>query len=147
MSALGNRKIYDVFKELERHVEVDYGLKQWVEISRIPDLIKDFDISVMPLVDTAYSRAKAGQKILESMSMGLPVVASAVGENRFLLSHGSDGFLADSEEAWVRFLTELMLDPELRERMGAEGRKKVMTKYSREVCGELFARSLEALLP
>jgi len=146
VSALGNPEIFETFGELATQIQVEYGSQHWVDISQIPDLMKDFDISVMPLVDNDYSRAKAGQKILESMAMGFPVVASSVGENPFIVSHGVDGFLVDSDDEWVRHLIQLIEDPTLRERMGAEGRKKVVKSYSREVCGQLFLNALNPWL-
>ena len=144
VSALGSKEIRELFGPLQGRVEVDYGRDDWVDLSAIPSLIGDFDISVMPLVDNAFNRGKAGQKLIESMAMGIPVVASPVGENNYIVSHGKDGFLASSGAEWTKYLAILIEGPELRSQMGEQGREKVLSQYSRDVCFRLFIEALSS---
>ena len=142
VSALGNSEIIGAFKPLEQNVQVDYGSPEWVDITAIPKQMEDFDVSIMPLRDTPFNRAKAGQKLLESMAMGIPVIASPVGENRYIVRDGEEGYLASSENEWRDCLELLIRDPELRLRMGAAGREKVERGHSREICGRLFSDAI-----
>ena len=64
-------------------------------------MIADFDIGVMPLTDSEWSRGKCGQKLVAYMAMGIPVVANAVGENQYIVDHGRDGFLVHGDAEWV----------------------------------------------
>ncbi len=147
VSALGSRHIKDAFRRLEKHVEVDYGLPAWVPFEQIPSLIADFDVSVMPLTDDAWSRGKGGTKILESMSMEIPAVASAVGENVFLLEDGKNGFLARNTQEWVEKLSLLIEDSALRRELGKAGRQSVLKRYSLPIYVDRLRQLFRALLP
>jgi glycosyltransferase involved in cell wall biosynthesis len=57
------------------------------------DSLAGLDIGLMPLADNEYNRGKCGFKIIQYMAMGIPAVASPVGFNRELITHGRDGFL------------------------------------------------------
>lgn len=81
-----------------------------------------FDIGIMPLLDTEYTRAKAGFKLLQYMAAGLPVVASPVGLNTELVRDSGAGELADTPAAWERALRTLAADPDLRASRGSRGR-------------------------
>ncbi len=89
------------------------------------DLFARFAIGVMPLPDTAYTRAKAGFKLLQYMAAGVPVVASPVGVNCALIEDSGAGFLADSPAEWLAALNRLLEDPGLRSELGAKGRSFV----------------------
>jgi len=108
---------------------VDWSLES--EIS----LIQSMDIGIMPLTEDLWSQGKCGYKLIQYMACGLPVIASPVGVNKKLVKNGVNGFLANSEEEWIEFLDLLIRDPELRSKMGAEGRKIVEKFYSLEVHG------------
>ncbi len=95
--------------------------REW-RLSDEPALFSSFAVGIMPLPDTAYARAKAGFKLLQYMSAGLPVVASPVGINRNLVEGSGAGFLADSPEQWEEALRTLLADPDLRRRLGSSGR-------------------------
>jgi len=145
VSSLGSPQIRKAFAKLASRVEVDFGSPEWVDIHRIPELVGDFDVSVMPLSDDAFNRSKAGQKLLETMSMEIPVVASDLGENSHIVTHDVDGFLVSSVEDWEEALRSLIDDPTLRQRMGRAGRSKILERYSKEVCGSNFARIVESV--
>jgi glycosyltransferase involved in cell wall biosynthesis len=104
--------------------------------------IQDMDIGIMPLTDTPWARGKCGYKLIQYMACGLPVVASPVGVNADIVEHGVNGFLASTEEEWRTALGVLLSDPELRRRMGAEGRQKVERQYSLQVWGPKVASML-----
>ena len=79
----------------------------------------------MPLPDTAYTRAKAGFKLLQYMAAGLPVVASPVGVNSELIERSGAGLLAASPAEWDDALRTLASDHELRRSLGSAGRSFV----------------------
>jgi glycosyltransferase involved in cell wall biosynthesis len=56
-----------------------------------------------------------------------------VGANSEIIEHGLNGFLVRSDDEWIAALAELRESPELRARMGAAGRKKVVERYSVQV--------------
>lgn len=94
------------------------------------DYFADFDIGVMPLADTPFTRGKCAFKMIQYMAAGLPVVASPVGANRETLFDGQQGFFAETQEKWGSALEKLVLDAELRRKMGESGRERVREHYS-----------------
>jgi glycosyltransferase involved in cell wall biosynthesis len=107
--------------------------------------IQQMDVGIMPLTDTPWSRGKCGYKLIQYMACGLPVVASPVGVNAQIVEHGVNGFLASTEDEWRAALAVLLSDPGLRQRMGAEGRRKVEREYSLAVWGPKVAAMLRAV--
>ena len=103
--------------------------KQWTEKDEVAD-IQSFDIGLMPLMDDPWSHGKCGLKILQCLAVGVPVVCSPAGINREIVEDGVHGFWANTEEEWIEKLKTLINDPDLRKRMGMEGRKRVVEYYS-----------------
>jgi glycosyltransferase involved in cell wall biosynthesis len=104
----------------------------WSEATEA-ELIRQFDVGVMPLFDELWERGKCGYKLIQYMACGLPVVASPVGVNREIVRHGVDGYLAASGQEWEKALMQLIDHPQLREEMGQMGRNKVEQHYSLSV--------------
>lgn len=92
--------------------------------------LRSVDVGIMPLYDDDWSRGKCGFKLLLFMSLGIPVVASAVGINRQIIQDGVNGYLASSDQEWVGKLLMLIGHPERRRRIGESGRKTVEQRYS-----------------
>jgi glycosyltransferase involved in cell wall biosynthesis len=135
-----------VIKEFENeNYEVDFGLDHWVSIEKIPEIIADFDIGVMPLTDEPFSRGKCAMKALEYMSMGIPVVASPVGENNYVIKPGYNGFLASSSEEWVKYIEKIINDSDLRKNMVINGMKTVENQYSLKVISDQLIDIIEGL--
>jgi glycosyltransferase involved in cell wall biosynthesis len=101
----------------------------WSKESEIEDLLK-IDIGIMPLPDDEWTKGKCGFKALQYMSLGIPAVASPVGVNAEIIVHGENGFLCQSEEDWLQYLEKLIIDANLRKKMGIEGREKIISNYS-----------------
>lgn len=99
-------------------------------------------IGVMPLTDDAWTRGKCAFKLLQYMAASLPCVASAVGANREAVLDGYNGFHAADAQEWERNLERLIVSPELRARLGANGRERVIERYSMSV----YRRNYVALL-
>jgi hypothetical protein len=87
-------------------------------------------IGVMPLTDDAWARGKCAFKLLQYMAAALPCVASPVGANTEAVLDGVNGFHARTTDEWERHLESLIQSPELRARLGANGRKHVESRYS-----------------
>lgn len=114
-------------EDLEQNTE----FVTWTEDTE-PFLIQQMDIGIMPLIDNAFERGKCGLKLLEYMSVGIPVLASPVGVNTKIIEHGRSGYLCKSERDWAGYLSILIENPELRFKLGKNGRLKVELEYSLE---------------
>ena len=114
----------------------------WSEETEVAS-IQSFHIGIMPLDDTPWERGKCGYKLIQYMACGLPVVASPVGVNEEIVSHGENGFLANTLEEWKQSLERLVgMDPATRAAMGSVGRTRVERWYSLQIQAP---RLLEAL--
>ena len=104
-------------------IEQSWSLEQ--EVS----LIQQFDVGVMPLPDTPWSRGKCAYKLIQCMACGISVVASRVGANIDTVTSGC-GLLADSSQQWLAAFRQLAADPALRLRLGAAAHQWVKHHYS-----------------
>ncbi len=103
--------------------------RQWNPATEATDIL-DFDIGVMPLTDDPWSRYKCGLKLLQYMAIGIPGIASPVGANRDIITHGVDGFLASGPDDWKTVLSTLLLDAQRRQSIGKAARETVERRYS-----------------
>ena len=108
---------------------VNVSASPWGLETEVEEL-QSCDIGVMPLTDDAYSRGKCGAKLLQYMAAGIPPVASAVGANREIIQQGENGFLAETPADWIDKLQQLILDVELRRKLGDAARATVEREYS-----------------
>jgi glycosyltransferase involved in cell wall biosynthesis len=109
------------------------------------DGLTSFDIGVMPLFDDLWSKGKCGFKIIQYMGVGAPVVCTPVGINRDVVEDGVNGFWAGSKEEWAAKLSTLVEDAALRERMGREGRKRIVEGYTVSACAPKLIAWMRAL--
>jgi glycosyltransferase involved in cell wall biosynthesis/SAM-dependent methyltransferase len=146
------RELLDGFPSLEIHVVGGHyklaGYEDRVRnipwrLDREQESLEAFDIGVMPLKDDVWERYKCGFKALFYMSMGTPVVCSPVGVNTTIIQEGVNGFLAGSTREWIDRLRSLLEDPDLRERMGRQGRLTIERSYSVRANEEGFFTVLE----
>ena len=96
-------------------------------------------IGIMPLENTFWARGKCGFKLIQYMASGLCVVGSALPANEEIILNNSNGFIADTQEDWFKYLDVLLADEDLRLKMGAESRHRVEQYYSYQVWGEKYA--------
>ena len=128
----GDRIYFKLIGDVE-YENTQLGLKgtAWNISSEIEDL-SEFDIGIMPLPDDEWAKGKCGFKGLQYMSMQIPAVMSPVGVNTEIIEDGVNGFLASSDDEWIEKLSLLIDSEELRRKLGADGRKTVLEKYSVE---------------
>lgn len=88
------------------------------------------DIGLYPLPDDEWVKGKGGGKALQYMSCGLPVVATLAGCNADLIEDGVSGLLAKSIDDWYFLLQALIVDADLRSRLGRAARARVEKIYS-----------------
>lgn len=100
----------------------------WSLEQEVP-LIQQFDVGVMPLPDTPWTRGKCAYKLIQCMACGIPVVASAVGANLDAVPPGC-GLLVSTPQQWFEALRDLAANPPLRQRLGAAARLWVEQRYS-----------------
>ncbi len=118
--------------------------QQWSS-QREVELLRRFDIGLMPLVDNAATRGKCGFKAIQYMAVQTPVVASPVGVNRQLFDDQQAGILAGDVEAFEAAIRELVDDRGRRRAMGRAGRRQVRHHYSVDAVIERYVELLETV--
>ena len=88
---------------------------------RLPQEYNAADIFCLPSLNEGMSNT-----LLEALASGLPIVATVTGGTHELVQDGVNGFFVEmqSAEDIAEKLARLMTDPELRQRFGAESRKR-----------------------
>jgi len=109
--------------------------------------LTSFDIGLMPLNDDLWSKGKCGLKIVQYLSVGVPVVCTPVGINSDIIKDGENGFWATSHQEWIDRLSILIVNSDLRYQMGLKGIETVKREYSLATTSEKFFHVLESLGP
>lgn len=91
-------------------------------------------IGIIPLPDLPKFQHNIPQKLFEFMALRMPVVLSDLPASRPFVGDGLCGFMVkpDDPAAYAAAIATLLDNPELRERMGAEGRRRVEREYNWE---------------
>ena len=104
----------------------------WSETAEVAE-IQQFDIGIMPLVDSPWEKGKCGYKLIQYMACGIPVIASPVGINNEMVKGANSGLLANTSEEWLSCFEALFTNAELRQTFGLNGRNAVENYYSVQV--------------
>jgi sugar transferase (PEP-CTERM/EpsH1 system associated) len=95
--------------------------------NRVPDLLRAMDVFVLPSVAEGICNS-----LLEAMSSGVPVIATAVGGNPEVVIDGASGLLFSSGDArgLADRLTRLRRDDRLRTELARGGVERVRDQFS-----------------
>lgn len=104
---------------------------EWSETGEV-EMIRKFDIGIMPLKDQLWEYGKCGYKLIQYMGCGLPVVGSPIGVNNVIIKEGVNGYKPIDADEWMKALESLIVNQRLRVAMGKEGRFMVEESYSLE---------------
>jgi len=112
----------------------------WYSPEKLPELYRSADIAFIP----SLWREPQGIVALKAMASGLPVVASNTGGLREIVKDQRHGFLVEpgNVEQAVKALCELHDNPQLRERMGAEGREHCAQTFNWDAIFEKHYRPI-----
>jgi len=127
---------------------VNCEIKDWKPDTELKWLAS-FDIGIMPLTDDMWTKGKASYKLLQYMSMGIPVVISPgglVGFDNKIIKDGVNGFLANSKEEWIEKLSLLIKNKELRQKIGQNARITIEEHYSLKKVSEDLIKIFEKTL-
>jgi glycosyltransferase involved in cell wall biosynthesis len=127
------------------------GLQEQVRVvGRVPETdlpryLASGDVCIYPMTDNLINRAKSPMKLLEPMLMGLPVVASKVGEvSEFV---GDAGVLVppDDLQAMAEAVSDLLANPQKRKALGQRARERVWNRFNWQKLCEVAERAYAAV--
>jgi glycosyltransferase involved in cell wall biosynthesis len=125
------------------HLNIAQNIRWLGSRNDVPDLLKISDIGVLCSHEEGFSNA-----ILEGMAASLPMVVTNVGGNAEAVKNGKTGFVVNARQPQelADAILKLALDPELREKMGLAGRKRVETEFSLDRCITQYVQLYDGLL-
>ncbi|TMK26703.1 MAG: glycosyltransferase family 4 protein [Actinobacteria bacterium] len=93
----------------------------------VPQLMRALDMLLAPSHEEPF-----GRTVIEAMALRVPVLATSVGGPSEILEDGVQGRLLPPVEpaAWAQAIREIAASPELAERMGSEGRRRVEALFT-----------------
>jgi N-acetyl-alpha-D-glucosaminyl L-malate synthase BshA len=96
------------------------------EQDRVEPLLSAADVFLLPSAQESF-----GLAALEAMTCEVPVVASRVGGLPEVIEHGVTGFLhaPDDLDGMAQSVTRLLVDEELRQRIGTAARRAAHARY------------------
>lgn len=104
------------------------------------ELIKNADIYLSTSLFEGTSNS-----IMEAMNWSLPVVATNVGDNNYLVQEKQSGFLHPIRDAEgiAKSLGELLADSNLRNRLGEKGNSILREQYSMDIFEKRYVELIE----
>jgi len=114
--------------ELEERYGTMDGRVRWlgtVPNSELPDLFRRARLFVQPSLYEGHPKA-----LLEALASGIPVLGTRVPGIRALIQHDENGWLCETSAESIRTaIQRLMVDEELRRRLGKKGRECVLENF------------------
>jgi glycosyltransferase involved in cell wall biosynthesis len=130
-------------QELAHNLQVADKLVFAGNVGEVVGLLRSCEVFFLPSHSEGMSNA-----MLEAMACSLPCVATAVGGNPELITHGENGYLVpprDPQAAAGRIL-ELLADPAHAARMGRASRQLVETRFNLQAMMDRLVELYEGLL-
>lgn len=140
---LGDGPLRNQIRELSRNAGVDKRMHLVGFVEDAASWLCQMDALLIPSDDEGTPMV-----LLEAMTLGVPVMAHAVGGIPEVLDNGKYGCLMDSQDPqqWARELAELLFSPKRAERT-RQARERVLQVYTAEVCAqahlELYAKIMD----
>jgi len=104
--------------------------------------LKKAHIGIMPLDNDDFSQGKSAFKLIQYLAAGIPLVGSAIGENKRVIQKNINGFLVSSENEWIESIELLYKDATLRKNF-SENSKKSAYEYSIQKYFPIYRKFIE----
>jgi glycosyltransferase involved in cell wall biosynthesis len=126
----GRKGIYgeELFKNLppeRQEYYIGVPLEYWSHKSKSLGL----DIGIAPLLDDEFNSGKSAIKYYEYSANAVPGVYSDTVVYNKTIAHGHTGFLAKTQNDWIRYLEKLM-QPDIHEQMTKDAYQDVINNYN-----------------
>ncbi|QQS61449.1 MAG: glycosyltransferase [Candidatus Moraniibacteriota bacterium] len=93
--------------------------------------ISQIDINIAPLEKgNPFCEGKSELKFFEAGIVNIPTIASSTQTFREAIEHKKDGFVAENEEEWEEYISDLVEDRKLRYHVGREAKKTALERYT-----------------
>lgn len=116
------------FPEFGRFTDRVEG-RPFVDWRLLPAEIARVDINLIPLEINPFTEGKSDLKYYEAALLQVPSVATPARVYTSCITHGVNGFLAQTTDEWYESLRALILDPGLRQQVGGRAYRHALREY------------------
>lgn len=140
----------EIEAEIRRlRIEAHVHMVGTISESAVLCLLHDCDAFVLSSVGEGEASPVS---VMEAMACGVPVICSAIGGTRDMITDGKDGFLVaqKDDDAIARILIRLAKDPDLGRRIGEAARTRAVATFSsrhsaQQLLNEILATNAKAI--
>lgn len=125
----------------------EYGLEDNIRMfDRIPQdqigyLYKEADTFLLPTSYEIY-----GMVMMEAMYYGVPVITTSSGGSLTVIDSGENGFIVELEkDEWKKQIIDLYDNPNLCERIGTAGRRKIIQSFTWDKISETMISTYKVI--
>jgi glycosyltransferase involved in cell wall biosynthesis len=104
----------------------------WVSSTEMPAQYAEIDCLVLPSLTRPNWKEQFGRVLVEAMACGIPVVGSDSGAIPDVIGNGGLIFPEGDVQALAKHLEDLQNKADLREILGAQGRRRVLMHFTHE---------------
>ena len=144
LTIVGDGPLRSELEEAARGQAADVTFAGNVAHDAIPGMLAGADAVAVPCVTgSAGNTDGLPNTLLEALSAGRPVIASAIGGIPEVVGDGANGLLTPEKDvdALARALTELRDRPDLRARLGGEARRRAVGELNWDATAEAFEQA------
>lgn len=95
------------------------------------DVVRTFDIGLLPLPDDAFAAGKSPIKALQYAACGVPCIASPIGATREIVKNGETGLTATTSDEWRDAILRLIDGTAERNSLGETARRMFLENHTR----------------
>ena len=125
---------------VSNHPEADV---RW-SIRNLRNAMNQCDLGIVPVSRGPEASSKSGNRVVQFMAAGIPVVAGRIPAYEEVIRNGWNGFLADSAEEYREALRALR-DPETRRLIAARAHELARKEFSLEAIGREWLNLFDSL--
>ena len=106
------------------------------------EALREAEIGLMPLRESAYTLGKGGFKAIQYMSAGVVPILSPVGYNKTVIEDGVSGYFATDSGAFAARIAELAANPARLQTMARAARERFDSCFSPEEIQAFWNRAI-----
>jgi glycosyltransferase involved in cell wall biosynthesis len=106
------------------------------------EIIRSFDVGLLPLPGGAFAEAKSPIKALQYMASSVATILTPAGATRTMFHDRKTGLFATDIQQWKSALTQLLGDPRLLQEIGLNARRAFEQQYALSRTAPAFATLL-----
>jgi glycosyltransferase involved in cell wall biosynthesis len=121
----------------------------WKDISLLPSYVHVSDVCLSPIFRNPQHESGVANKIFQYMLFERPLLVSDCFPQKRIVEEEGCGLAFESENAvdMADKVVQLLENPQLRQKMGANGKLAVHSKYNLEIAGQRLLQMYQELLP